>query len=322
MARLHIIESHKDVEIARRFADGLHRHHHTVSWDVDFLVPGEEWKRSLREALAAADGLIALLSETSVQPESNVISSQWMAADIGAARASGKFVLPVIVGDSVQIPALIDDIFAVRASDTTDAELKEVTSKIDDAIGRHMERRAKESALYLPNGYEHLASSVLRFREDGPYDESVFVMMKFPDPNVMEAKQCKLLRDIWEVLVQVLSAYDLKARRADKKTYHDQLWENICVYMLGSRYGIAILEDRVAEELNPNVALEYGFMKSLNRGVALFRDVNFKHDRADLTGKLAKSFEIDNSGELMKETLAKAVQDWLLDIGVSQVQRY
>jgi hypothetical protein len=89
------------------------------------------------------------------------------------------------------------------------------------------------------------------------------------------------------------------------------------VYMLGSRYGIAILEDRVAEELNPNVALEYGFMKSLNRQVALFRDVEFRHNRADLTGKLSKPFEIDNAGELKSESLAKAVQV----LGVSPVRR-
>jgi len=322
MARLHMIESHKDQDLARQFVGSLQHAGHTVSCDIDYLVPGEEWKRSLREALAAADGLIALLTENSLQSMSNSISSQWMAADIGAARASGKFVIPVILGDNVRIPALIDDLFVVRASSITETDLKRVVSKIDDAIQVHMERRAKESALYLPNGYEHLASNVLRFREDGSYDKSVFVMMKFPDPNAMVGKQQKLLTDIWEVLSQVLSSYALTARRADKKTYHDQLWENICVYMLGSRYGIAILEDRVAEELNPNVALEYGFMKSLNRQVALFRDVQFRHDRADLTGKLAKSFEIDDGGELKKETLARAVQDWLLDIGVPPVQRY
>ena len=61
--------------------------------------------------------------------------------------------------------------------------------------------------------------------------------------------------------------------------------------MLGSRFGMAILEDCVQQELNPNIALEYGFMKALNRTVALFRQLNFKHDRADLTGKLAKTFE-------------------------------
>jgi hypothetical protein len=144
-------------------------------------------------------------------------------------------------------------------------------------------------------------------------------MMKFPDPEVLNDKQNKMLTDIWDELVKVLSTYGLTARRADKKAYHDQMWENICIYMLGCRYGIAILEDRAAEELNPNVTLEYGFMKALNRNVVLFRDINFKHGRADLTGKIAKSFEIDENGELNTSTFIKAVQDWLIDEGIAPI---
>jgi hypothetical protein len=53
------------------------------------------------------------------------------------------------------------------------------------------------------------------------------------------------------------------------------------------------IQDNAAEGLNPNVTLECGFMKALNRNVGLFKDASFKHDRADLTGKLSKSFEID-----------------------------
>jgi hypothetical protein len=308
MARIHLIENNRDITLAKRFEQGLQRHHN-VSWDINFLVPGQEWRRSLREAVLAADGLVALFTETS------------MAADIGAAKALGKFVIPVIIGADVQIPALVDDIFVARATSADDAPIKEVISQVEDAIRIHTERRQKELALSLPPGYQHLASNVLRLHESGSYDQSVFVMMKFPDATAIEPKQHELLEDIWDVIVRTLASYGLAARRADKREYHDQLWENICVYMLGSRYGVAALEDRVAEELNPNVALEYGFMKSLNRHVALFRDVQFRHDRADLTGKLSKPFEIDNEGKLKSESLAKAVQDWLLDIGVPPIRR-
>ncbi len=44
------------------------------------------------------------------------------------------------------------------------------------------------------------------------------------------------------------------------------------------------------------MTLEYGFTKALDRPVALLRDLNFKHDRADHTDKLAKPFEIDADG--------------------------
>ena len=122
-------------------------------------------------------------------------------------------------------------------------------------------------------------------------------------------------------LLKRSNAYDLKARRADKTEYHDQLWENTCVYMLGSRFGIAILEDRVAEELNLNVALEYGFMKSLNRRVVLIREVSFRHDRADLLGRLSKPFEIDEAGTLKSQSLIESIQAWLLDVGIRQLRR-
>jgi hypothetical protein len=133
MARIHLIENNKDIDLAKRFEQGLQRHHN-VSWDINFLVPGQEWRRSLREAVLAADGLVALFAENSVREHSNVISSQWMAADIGAARALRKFVIPVIIGAEVQIPALVDDIFVARAASTNDAAIKEAISQVEDAI--------------------------------------------------------------------------------------------------------------------------------------------------------------------------------------------
>jgi hypothetical protein len=321
MARLHIIEQNQDRELAARFVSALKLREHQVSCDINFLSPGEEWRRALHEALLAADGLIALFTKNSMREDSNIMSSPWMAADIGAARALGKFVIPVIVGNDVPIPRLVDDIFSARADSPDMRDVEKVMSQIEDAIRVHMARQSKMSDLPLPPGYEHLGSRVLRFYEDGPYDKSVFVMMKFPDPRSMKPEHCELLDRIWETLAVTLASYGLMARRADKREYHDQLWENICVYMLGSRYGVAILEDRVAQELNPNVALEYGFMKSMNRQVALCRDVQFRHDRADLTGKLSKQFEIDDTGKLIPESLIKAVQDWLDDLGVPKLRR-
>jgi 6-phosphogluconate dehydrogenase (decarboxylating) len=80
--------------------------------------------------------------------------------------------------------------------------------------------------------------------------------------------------------------------------------------MLGCKFGIAVLEDRVATELSPNVALEYGFMKAMNKRVGLFRN-------ADFSGKLAKTFEIDSAGALNVGSLKTAIEAWLLDVGVS-----
>jgi hypothetical protein len=195
-------------------------------------------------------------------------------------------------------------------TDPGPAELR----RMIDAIERGLERRAehkKHTADYrvLP-GYEHLIPAMRRFHEDTSYEKSVFVMMKFPDAQMNDPHR-QLLNDIWRVISDVLGQRGLKARRADLKPYYDQLWENVCVHMFGSRYGMAILEDRVASELNPNVTLEYGFMKALNRTVGLFRSEDFRHDRADLTGKLSKSFSIDANDRLNEPSLKSAVHDWL-----------
>lgn len=138
MARIHIAENHKDTDIAQWLADGLSRSGHNVSLDRN-LIPGDEWQRALRQALLAADGLIVVLSENSVDHDQ--VSSQWVAADIGAARAMGKFLIPVIIGDDVPIPTLVSDIYAVRLRSRSEQELERGVPEIDKAIRTHIERR-------------------------------------------------------------------------------------------------------------------------------------------------------------------------------------
>jgi hypothetical protein len=86
--------------------------------------------------------------------------------------------------------------------------------------------------------------------------------------------------------------------------------------MLGCRYGVAILEDHVGDELNPNVALEYGFMKGLGREVVLLKERRFKHLRADLVGTIPKEFDIGADHALDRRSIQDAVSNWLIDIGV------
>lgn len=314
MAKLHLLESKHDTEIAEKLVGMLEKLGHAVSWDMNYLVPGMEWKRSLKDAVANCDGLVALFTKNCVTD--SVVSSQWIAADIGAAKAYGKFIIPVILGNDVSIPGLVGDIFTIIEPDET--RLKEVAQSVSDAVKVHMTKKAAESELNIPPGYQHLASALLQFDKDYPYDKSVFVMMKFPDKATLNPQQCELLEDIWQELGRVLSVYGLTPRRADKNSYHDQMWENMCVYMLGCRYGIAILEDFAAAELNPNVALEYGFMKANNKNVVLLRDINFKHDRADIIGKIAKSFEIKD-GKLDKAKFTQAIQQWCVDEKIPQI---
>ena len=58
--------------------------------------------------------------------------------------------------------------------------------------------------------------------------------------------------------------HGLMGHRADDRCYPNDrnLWDNVCTYMFCCKYGVHILEDIMADEFNPNVALEYGFMRA------------------------------------------------------------
>lgn len=307
MARLHIAYRSFDRDLALDLKENLEKRGHMVTIDVDFLVAGHYWRRRIDEAFAAADFLIVLLSARAVDPESGIINSTWIAADIGGARYSGKTILPVLL-DGIEFPPLIDDIHCISPSDNS---LVDAADQLDSAIAVHQDI----ATLSLPSGYEHLVQSVRQCRNDYQYENSVFVMMKFPSQQ-METEQANLLNRIYELIGIVLGSYGLKARRADKKQYEPDLWNNLCVYMLSCEFGLAVLEDRGANELNPNIALEYGFMKAMNKEVCLLREQNFKHDRADLIGKLVRSFRIDDKYVLDEQSLKTGIQNWMIDYGI------
>lgn len=311
MARLHIAYRSFDRDKALELKKELEKRNHAVSIDVDFLVAGHQWRRLLDEAFGVADFLVVLLSEKAID-EKGVINSHWISADIGAARFSQKIVLPILL-DGIPFPELIDDIYSIRPESNS---MSVAAAELSKAIEVHERANRANAGIHLPNGYEHLASAVRQFREDHPYETSVFVMMKFPDASTMKEEQSKLLDRIYEIIGIVLNAHGLKARRADKKSYRDDLWENLCVYMFGCRFGLAILEDRGANEMNPNVSLEYGFMKALNRRMGLLREHSFQHDRADLTGKLSRGFTIRDEFVLDDDSLKNGLKNWLIDCGV------
>lgn len=311
MPRLYVTYRHNDLDLTKRLVAELRRgNRHHVTLDHDFLVLGQEWRRALDDAFLAADGLVVLLTPNSVDPKSGHISSHYMAADIGRARASSKVVMPIILKPS-PIPDLVRDIHCEFMNGSDDNNIKAIVAKIEEGLQRHATCAAQEAHYLVPEGYKHLTDNVRNFHDDIPHAKAVFVMMKFPDAQMTDAHR-QLLNNIWRVVRDTIDKRNLKAVRADQRTYHDQLWENICVYMIGCKYGLAILEDRAASELNPNLTLEYGFMKALNREVGLFRDASFQHDRADLTGKLSNSFTIDSNDALDDTSLEKAIHEWLV----------
>lgn len=164
---------------------------------------------------------------------------------------------------------------------------------------------------YIPPGYQFLADECARFFKDHPhYERNIFIMTRLVSGN-------KLLEELDKELRNVLRSHGLDPVRADDKMYMPDrnLWNNVCVYMICCKYGIAILEDRVADEFNPNVALEYGFIRALNKPTLLLTDVGFRNLRADIIGTLREYFDITD----IKGTIKKPVEKWLKELGLLSV---
>lgn len=158
---------------------------------------------------------------------------------------------------------------------------------------------------FLPPGYTHLSDYCKQFFGDNPdYTKNVFIMTKFDKDNVK-------LNDVLSQLRITLEKRGFKPLRADVKMYlpDRDMWNNVCVYMLCCKQGIAILENHSRQEYNPNVAIEYGFMRALNKQTFLLRDKGFPRDRADIAGKEMLSFDIGN-----KETISEPVETWIKEL--------
>jgi nucleoside 2-deoxyribosyltransferase len=122
----------------------------------------------------------------------------------------------------------------------------------------------------------------------------------------------RLLEQLDAELRKVLRDNGLNPLRADDKMYmrDRNLWNNVCVYMLSCKTGISILEDRIADEFNPNVALEYGFMRALDKPVLLLADVGFRNLRADIIGTLREQFDITD----IAGTIRSPIEKWLKEL--------
>lgn len=178
--------------------------------------------------------------------------------------------------------------------------------QIEMIVNNHFYYRRGINSLdgfYIPPGYQFLREEVAHFLNDNPcYDKNIFIMTRFVPGN-------KLLEALDRELRKVLKANGLNPLRADDKMYmrDRNLWNNVCIYMIGCENGIAILEDRIANEFNPNVALEYGFMRALNKPTLLLADIGFRNLRADIIGTLRETFDITD----IENTIKLPVEKWI-----------
>jgi hypothetical protein len=203
--------------------------------------------------------------------------------------------------------------FVVAFPDTVQDAARSVVDRFVEPRGTRPETEPfSRTGARLRRGVDALRRDLRR--EGHSPEDGVFLMMKFPTGD-MDAPRRKCLDEIYAAISGELLAHGLVAKRADDKDYSDQIWDNICIYMLGCKYGIAILEDQLSREPNANVTLEYGYMKAAGKEVALLKEARFSLT-ADTVGLITKEFRIDvDDLDATTAAVSDAIRKWSVNIG-------
>src|SRR4029453_13123531 len=131
-------------------------------------------------------------------------------------------------------------------------------------------------------------------------------MTKFPDPKHNNPNDAAL-EAVVKAVRDAVQGCGYSARVASDVRYHPILWDNVELYLLGCSRGIAIVEDKYLPELNPNVAMEWGWMRGMGRDVLYLVEKNFQRKRADWGGLIEARFDWANPDA----DIQKAISGWL-----------
>ena len=147
-----------------------------------------------------------------------------------------------------------------------------------------------------------ITASLEKFRKDYPDPCKVaFIMMRFGSTSAHDK--------ITTSIRGTLATYSINGLRADDKQYHDDLFWNVMTYIYGCSFGISVFERLEAEEFNPNVSLEVGYMLALGKPICLLKDKTLKTLHADLVGKLYKAFDPQDPSSSIPPQLDKWLKD-------------
>lgn len=171
------------------------------------------------------------------------------------------------------------------------------------------EEQAAQALLTPPTGIslQRLIPGIKAAIADQPFEQSVFVMMRYRDSEHYQA--------IESAIVTELRAYGLVGRLAKDKAYSDDLWDNVRIYMHACKYGIAVFEEIDEREFNPNVAMELGYMYGWDRRVLLLKDQRMSPMPTDVVGRIYRPFDTYK----IEPSVKAQIKNWAeRDLGLSR----
>jgi hypothetical protein len=187
------------------------------------------------------------------------------------------------------------------SSDSEEARIRRLEGEIQ-ILQQEMEGFTSHF-LREPPWHSRHQEALRSFYSEGDYESSVFVMTKFPEGDTLKDEQ---LRAVIAEVCSALKDRGLVPRVANGALYHEWLWDEVEVYLLGCAKGVAIVEDRYRPELNPNVAMEWGWMRAMGKRVLFLKEAGFAHGRADVLGLVSATFDWDSP----REGIRKAIESF------------
>ena len=124
-----------------------------------------------------------------------------------------------------------------------ESQYDKVIHGIDEAVKSY--RRDIESCLqqydreperhYLRHGHD-----LAKLHAEGSFEESVFIMTKFPSRKDLDAKvkNALELQAVIDAVMRVVSALHYKPRIAHEHEYKDWIWDNVELFLFGCARGI------------------------------------------------------------------------------------
>jgi hypothetical protein len=204
------------------------------------------------------------------------------------------------------VAGLKEELNEVLQSTLPKYQKDEIQADIEMRINAYENRKAKaltELVTFPPQHLRHFPK-LADFHQAAPYEKSIFIMTKFPEG------QTPLDQELKRVITAVQDAVrdcHFTPRIASEKRYHAGLWDNVEVYLFGCQRGIAIVESKYKHELNPNVTMEWGWMRGMGKDVLYLVENSFDLARADLSGLLQDQFAWDSP----EQAIRAAVHNWL-----------
>jgi hypothetical protein len=138
MAKIYISYQRDDQSFAMELAQRLKAAGHTLTYDVEALSAGTDWRTTLDQGLRTSEVFIVVVSQSTPR-------SQYLLAEVGAARAysleSGRMLIVPIIIDDTPIPLSLQDIHGIVQPDR---DLDHILPKVEAAISAFIGRRAAQ----------------------------------------------------------------------------------------------------------------------------------------------------------------------------------